>query len=87
MREPESNWDQRRIDRSFPYLRLLIRGRPEHGEESAKPPMDRGHRAKILAPFDALEGFSALIRQKDRLPEETAPETAEESNCIFRRNL
>ena len=83
MREAGPNWDLRRIDRSFPYLRVLMRGRPEQREDDPKhPPMDRGHRAKIFAPFDALEGFSELVEQKDRLFEEAAPEKTEENICI-----
>ncbi len=77
------NWDLRRIDRSFPYAPLLVRGRPERREEALKhPPMDRGHRARIFAPFDALDGFSDLVRQKDRLFEEAAPEKTEGNICM-----
>ena len=83
MRKVESNWDLRRIDRSFPYLRVLMQGRPEHPEDDPKhSPMDRGHRAKIFAPFDALEGFSEMVGQKDRLFEEAVPEKTEENICI-----
>jgi len=83
MREAGPNWDLRQIDRSFPYLRVLVQGRPERREDDPKhPPMDRGHRAKIFAPFDALEGFSELVEQKDRLFEEAAPEKTEENICI-----
>ena len=83
MRRAEPNWDLRRIDRSFPYLRILMRGQPERREDDPKhPPMDRGHRAKIFAPFDALEGFSEMVGQKDRLFEEAAPEKTEENICI-----
>ena len=84
MREAESNWDRRRIDGSFPYVRILMQGRPKRGEEALwkHPPMDRRHRAKIFAPFDALDGFSALIRQKDRLREEAVPEKTEENICV-----
>ena len=78
MRKATAKWDGRKIPLSFPYLPVLMQGRTEHGEEDPKhPPMDRGHRAKIFAPFDALDGFSAEIRKKDRLFEETAPEKTE----------
>lgn len=71
MRKAVSNWDLRRIDVSFPYLRVLLRGRPERGEMPGKHlPMDREHRAKIFAPFDALDGFSEMIREKNRFREE-----------------
>ena len=83
MRKAESNWDQRRIDDTFPYLRILMQGRPECGGAlPGHPAMDREHRAKIFAPFDALDGFSALIRQKDRLHNEAVPEKTEENICV-----
>ena len=88
MRKAESNWNQKRIGLSFPYVRVLVRGRPEHREAFPKhPPMDREHRAKIFAPFDALDGFSAEIRKKDRLFEEAAPEKTEENICGFPDDL
>ena len=87
MRKAESNWNQKRIGLSFPYVRVLVRGRPEHREAFPKhPPMDREHRAKIFAPFDALDGFSAMIRQKDRLCEEAAPGETQGNACIFRED-
>ena len=85
MQEPAANWDLRRIEFCFPYLRVLMHGRPESGEECPKRvPMSRGHRAKVFSPFDALDGFSAQIRQKDRLMEETVLKKTEEENCMFR---
>ena len=86
MRKAEANWDLNRVDVSFPYIRLLVSGRPERETDlllEKHPPMDRGHRAKIFAPFDALDGFSAQIRQKDRLFEEAAPEKPIENICEF----
>ena len=86
MRKAGSNCSLQRVKPDFPYLRVLMRGRPERGGNPAgekHPPMDREHRAKIFAPFDALDGFSALIRQKDRLHEEAAPEKTEENICAF----
>ena len=88
MRKMEANWDLRRISHAFPYLRLLMREWPEGREEDTNyPSMDRGHRAKVFAPFDALDGFSELIGQKDRLREETVPEKTEENICISWGNL
>ena len=87
MRKAEANWDLNRVDVSFPYIRLLVSGRPERETErllEKHPPMDRGHRAKIFAPFDALDGFSAQIRQKNRLFEEAAPEKTMDEPCEFR---
>ncbi len=80
------NWDQRRVRPDFPYLRTLMRGCPARGTDpmpGKHPRMDIGHRAKIFAPFDALDGFSALIRQQDCLREEPAPEKTEENICEF----
>ena len=87
MRKATANWNLRKIGLSFPYVRVLVRGRPEHREAFPKhPPMDCGHRAKIFAPFDALDGFSAMIRQKDRLREETVREKTGRDSCTFRED-
>lgn len=78
MREAVSNWDRRCIPVSFPYLRVLMRGRPGHGEDDFSrrhPQMNREHRARIFAPFDALDGFMDLVHEKDRLREEAAEKT------------
>ena len=84
MRQAESNCSLKKVDLSFPYLQVLMQGKPVHGEDCLKhPPMDRVHRAKIFAPFDALDGFSALIRQQDCLREEPAQEKTEENICEF----
>ena len=84
MRRPESNWNLRKVNLSFPYIRVLVRGRPEHREEYPQhPPMDLVHRAKIFAPFDALDGFSALIRKADRSFLEPDPVKTEENICEF----
>ena len=70
MRKADSNWDLLRVPVDFPYLRLLIRGAPPAGA-SSRPRMAREHRAKLFAPFDALEGFSDRIRERnDELLEE-----------------
>ena len=49
--------------------------------------LELGKRAKIFAPFDALDGFSAMIRQKDRLCEETVREKTDGDPCAFREDL
>ena len=87
MRKAKSNCTLQKVPLSFPYLRVLMQGRPEHREDPKHPPMDRGHRAKIFAPFDALDGFSAEIRKKDHLFEEAAPEKTEENICGFPDDL
>jgi hypothetical protein len=87
VRKATANWNLRKVGFSFPYVRVLVRGRPEHREAFPKhPPMDREHRAKIFAPFDALDGFSAMIRQKDRLCEEAVPEKTEGNICMPRED-
>ena len=68
MRDSLPNWDLRLIPVSGPYRRVLARGCPVHmGGRFAllHPRMERGRRAKIFAPFDALEGFSDRIRTRD----------------------
>ena len=83
-KKTDSNCSLQPVFPSFPYLRVLLQGRPEHREECPKhPPMDRGHRAKIFAPFDALDGFSGEIEKKDRLFEEAVPEKTEGNICPF----
>ncbi len=64
MRKAEPNWDLTRIPVTFPYVRLLIRGAPPAGA-SSRPRMARERRAKLFAPFDALEGFSDSIRDRN----------------------
>ena len=64
MRKAEPNWNLERIPVSFPYIRLLFRGGPPAG--TSRPRMAREHRAKLFAPFDALDGFSETIRTRDR---------------------
>ena len=52
----------------FPYLNVLLQGRPQHrmDEFSVRhPQMERGRRAKLFAPFDALDGYGDSIREKD----------------------
>ncbi len=68
MHDPLPNWDLRRIPVSGPYIRVLSRGCPVHTDGRftlLHPQMERGRRAKIFAPFDALEGFSDRIRTRD----------------------
>lgn len=68
MRDSLPNWDLRQIPVSGPYIRVQSRGYPVHtgGRFTLlHPRMERGRRAKIFAPFDALEGFSDRIRTRD----------------------
>ena len=68
MNAPIPNWNLRRIPVSLPYVRVLVRGFPVHTDDDfalRHPRMERSLRAKIFAPFDALEGFSDRIRTRD----------------------
>ena len=53
----------------FKYTAAFLAGRPQHhrfDDFSRKhPKMDRGRRAKIFAPFDALDGYSDSIDSKN----------------------
>ena len=50
---------------NFRYRTVYLKGKPQHDRFDAfrlrHPLMQRGRRAKIFAPFDALRGFSAAI--------------------------
>ena len=68
MDHTDSNWNLRRFPASCPYVRVLVRGCPVHSGDDftfRHPRMEGGLRAKIFAPFDALEGFSDRIRTRD----------------------
>ena len=74
MAVPVPNWDLRRIPVTCPYIRVLVRGCPVHAGDDFSlrhPRMERGLRAKIFAPFDALEGFTERIRTRDAALVET----------------
>ena len=53
----------------FRYREVFLKGRPRHDRYDPfrirHPSMDRGHRAKIFAPFDALKGFGGSIATTD----------------------
>ncbi len=52
----------------FPYMDVFLQGRPQHvsDEFSIKhPQMERGKRAKIFSPFDALDGYGEAVRSKN----------------------
>lgn len=54
---------------SFPYLEAILAGRPVHKNDSfaaRHPQMSPGRRAKIFAPFDALEGFMDSIHSREQ---------------------
>ena len=61
------------IPQDFPYVCILVQGRPRHHKDAFScrhPQMERGKRAKILAPFDALDGYSDMIAEEERVTEE-----------------
>ena len=61
-------WDGMEVPIDFPYLSAIMAGPPkhDHDEFSVKHPrMERGKRAKIFAPFDALDGYSDAVKSKD----------------------
>ena len=51
----------------FQYTKTLLAGPPHYDDVFLRkhPPMDRTHRAKIFAPFDALDGFDHTLKFKD----------------------
>ena len=63
MHQAKPNWDLRRIPADYPYVRLLFAGGPPSC--SSRPRMAPERRAKLFAPFDALDGFSEKIRARN----------------------
>lgn len=58
----------------FKYADVYRKGRPVHGDWDAfslkHPPMPVSRWAKIFSPFDALRGFTDLIRGQNAAPED-----------------
>ena len=56
---------------SFKYSTLYLHGRPRHqkydGFWRLHPPMEHRQRAKIFAPFDALDGFDEAITGTEKV--------------------
>lgn len=87
MRQAVSNCSLIKVDLSFPYLQVLMQGMPRHSEFDLKhPPMDLIHRAKIFAPFDALQGYSEKIRKADRSFDEPVRDKPEPNICSCPEN-
>ena len=62
------------------YISCFVQGRPVHnGDRFSKehPRMQLEHRAKLFMPFDALDGYSEAIAQRQKITE-TPPELTEE---------
>ena len=74
-----------RMPADFKYKEVYLKGKPVHREldpfSLKHPAMDRGKRAKIFSPYDALKGFSDAVAAKDILyisrPELTDEEKTE----------
>ena len=82
MREAKSNCDLKtKVDFSYPYILTLVQGKPP--KDPRRRPMDLVHRAKIFAPFNALEGYSDLIKEVDRSFDEPERENWEPNICQF----
>ena len=58
------------IPEGFPYREVFLRGRPEHEDDGfllEHPRMERERRAKLFAPFDALDGYGDAIQTKNAI--------------------
>ncbi len=73
----------------FRYRKVFLKGKPGHGGNDPflirHPRMDRGHRAKIFSPFDALKGFGEAVSSKDVLYWDRVVPGQEKSEEISRR--
>ena len=61
-------WNGLRVPLQFPYLCVLMQGRPRHDMDEfalRHPSMERGKRAKIFSAFDALDGYGETIVDKN----------------------
>ena len=62
-------WNGVGVPLNFPYLSTYLQGPPHYDRYDEfllkHPRMELGKRAKIFAPFDALDGYSDAIRSKD----------------------
>ena len=60
--------DGQAVPTDFPYLSVLMQGRPRHDSDDfcfRHPRMEQSKRAKLFAPYDALDGYSESVRAKD----------------------
>ena len=70
------------------YVSCFIQGRPVHdGDRFSKehPCMQPGHRAKLFMPFDALDGYSDAIAQRQKITEPPPELTEEEKEELGRK--
>ena len=80
-------WNGLEIPLDFPYLTIIFQGPPEHDNDDFSlrhPKMERGKRAKIFAPFDALDGYSDAVRSKDTAYTERIELSEEDSEELSR---
>ncbi len=78
----------RQIPPQFPYLSVLLQGRPKHrADEFAfrHPQMEREKRAKLFAPFDALDGYNENIVSKHVLYTDKVIQDEEDKEELNRR--
>lgn len=62
------SWNGVEVPTDFPYLSVIFQGPPKHSRDDFSlrhPKMELGKRAKIFAPFDALDGYGDAVRSKD----------------------
>ncbi len=73
----------------FRYREVFLKGKPRHDRYDPfrirHPRMNRGHRAKIFAPFDALKGFNEAVAAKDVLYEDRIELNPEDAAELDRR--
>ena len=78
-----------KIPAGFRYREVFLKGKPQHDRQDPfrirHPGMDRGKRAKIFAPFDALRGFGEAVAEKDVLYEDRIIPNQEEQAELNRR--
>ncbi len=71
------------------YADVFLRGYPRHERFDSfrlrHPSMDKGRRAKIFSPFDALKGFSEAVAAKEVLYEFKRELSEEEKEELNRR--
>ena len=73
---------------NFRYREVFLMGRPRHETDPfgiRHPKMDRGHRAKIFSPFDALKGFSEAVQAKTVLYEDREILSEDDAKELDRR--
>lgn len=74
---------------NFPYRDVFLKGKPQHGRYDPfrirHPSMERGKRAKIFAPFDALRGFGEAVASKDVIYEDKITLGPQEQEALNRK--